>query len=110
MNKFNSDINLKNYYGLATKVKEIDRLELFQKQRQERGFDETEWYTLNVTILKFTLPRLKEFKNCKSYPDEMTYQEWTDIIDSIILEIENYLTDKSNDLTLFFKYFKDLWS
>ena len=44
-------------------LKEDDeRKEIFKKQRLERGFDETELWNLDTTILKFILPRLKAFK------------------------------------------------
>ena len=43
MNKYNSDINPKNYYGEALELKDSDeRLKEFQEQRLKRGFDEYE--------------------------------------------------------------------
>jgi hypothetical protein len=107
MHNFNSDINPKNYYGLALEIQEEKRLEEFQKQRLEKGFDETEWYSLNNTILSFVLPRLKEFKiSSVSYPCEMTCEEWSVILDKMISEIEDYLSGIDGaEPTLFFNYF-----
>lgn len=76
MNKLNYDINPKNYHGLALVIQDEKRLEKFQNQRSDRGFDETEWYSLNHTILSFALPRLREFKiHSMSYPCDMTCEE-----------------------------------
>jgi hypothetical protein len=112
MKKHNSDINPKNYYGLAFDVHDEERLKKFQSQRIEKGFDETEWYGLNSTILRFALPRLKEFRiYSKSYPYKMTPEEWNAILDKMILEIEDYLSGVDDvEPTLFFKYFSQLWS
>ena len=115
MNKFNLDINSKNYYGLALEVVDQyseERLKKYQDQRIERGFDDTEWYSLDHSILRFVLPRLKAFKECKSYPYEIkSHDEWLSIIDSMIREIEAYIEGEDGaDLSLFFKYFTHLWS
>lgn len=112
MHNFNSDINPKNYHGLALGVKDEKRLEKFQNQRLDRGFDETEWYSLNHTILSFALPRLREFKiHSMSYPCDMTCEEWDIILDKMISEIEDYLSGADGtEPTLFFKYFSQLWS
>jgi hypothetical protein len=112
MHNFNSDINLKNYHGLALELQDEKKLEKFQKQRLERGFDDSEWYTLNNTILSFALPRLKEFKTSSiSYPCDMTVKEWDVILDNMISEIEDYISGADGvEPTLFFKYFSQLWS
>ena len=45
------------------------RRELYRKQRKERGFDNSELWALDETIIRFTLPRLKVFRDyTKSYP------------------------------------------
>lgn len=42
--------------------KKDKREKVFSEQRMERGFDDSETWSLRDTIGKFTLPRLKRFK------------------------------------------------
>ena len=91
------------------------RKELFKKQRLERGFDDTELWNLDMTILKFILPRLKLFKEkTGNYPPELkSAEEWDACIDKMIKSIESILTDSFDadfeGFELFKKYFLDLW-
>lgn len=100
-----------------------------KQQRMTRGFDDTELWNLDYTIIKFILPRLKEFKNLSkgSYPSEVgTEEKWQEILEKIIIGLEYYLEkDKVIDITdneangrmfvmeeafdLFRKHFSDLW-
>ena len=51
-------------YGYSSEVSaEDERQDIWKKQREERGFDDTELWGLDCTIARFILPRLKEFKN-----------------------------------------------
>jgi hypothetical protein len=62
MSKHNDDIDPKNYYGLVLNLPEDDkRLETFREQRAERGFDDTETWSLDVTIARFIAPRLDRY-------------------------------------------------
>lgn len=92
------------------------------QQRINRGFDDSELWNLDTTIIKFILPRLKAFKDyTKSIPYDLKSEtEWKDILDQIILGFELYLESNIADLNdseskideafkLFFKYFKSLW-
>jgi len=87
----------------------------YRIQRKERGFDDTELWNLDDTILRFTLPRLKVFRNyTTSYPLGMTFEEWQNIIDKMIDGIEKYIVDSwdseaQEGIDLFFKYFNHLW-
>ena len=97
-------------------LKEDDeRKEIFKKQRLERGFDETELWNLDTTILKFILPRLKAFKeNTFGHPgDFKDMDDWLDCIDKMIKSIEDIINDESGadyeGLELFKKHFFDLW-
>lgn len=52
----------KTNYSLSKTISKKDkRQKLWRKQRDERGFDDTELWNLDVTMAKFILPRLKEF-------------------------------------------------
>ena len=41
--------------------KNDDRLETYKEQRLERGFDDSELWNLDITIINFILPRLEEW-------------------------------------------------
>lgn len=106
-----------NCFSLVGELKDDDeRRELFKKQRLERGFDDTELWNLDCTILKFTLPRLKAFKettNC--HPGDVTADEWQEILGKIITLIENILngtpmiSEEDEGFELLKKYFFSLW-
>lgn len=61
----------------------------FRKQRIERGFDDSETWSLTDTICEFILPRLKRFKDCNSFaPHPLTIDEWNLKIDKMIKAFE----------------------
>lgn len=106
-----------NSFSTANKLKHRDvRRIQFRKQRKERGFDDTELYSLKRTIILFTLPRLKAFiPFTKSHPFYLTEDEWTKILTKMVDGLERYLIDPDDEiaregLDLFYKYFEDLWS
>ena len=112
MSKYNLDINPKNYYGLALESKNEESLTEYQIQRIERGFDDTEVFSLDYTIIQFALPRIKrlleiERNKCKEISN-FTEGDYFKKLEQIILDLETYDPDKT-DLTLFFSYFKGLW-
>lgn len=100
------------------------REKYYSKQRRERGFDDSELWSLDCTIAKFLAPRLRRFTehHC-GYPGYMkNEQEWNEILDKITIAFElmadddNFLTsDKEihdkieSGLDLFRKYFHNLW-
>jgi hypothetical protein len=105
-------------FSLARKLKDDDeRLETFKRQRIERGFDDTELWNLDTTLLKFLLPRLKEFKKqTKSYPSSVeSFEEWQNILQKMIDAIEyniygNYNIEEYNEkFKLLQEYIFDLW-
>lgn len=133
-------LDSKNYYGFMHELPTDDkRIPIFMKQIKERGFDDTETWSLCDTILSFTLPRLKQFResHCNTVPnlelsDEekksrdfndtfLSFDEWNEKLDKMIEAIEIRLGDKSygpNDpewkktdegFDLFFMYFFELW-
>lgn len=137
MNKFNLDINPKNYYGLALEDQTLvydsetssksaliedhqkileeteQRLKRYQTQRIDQGFDDSELIDLDLTIVKFALPRIKRFleieeKEFLNFEQDSSQIQYFKDLRQIILDLENYNHDKT-DLTLFFKCFKQLW-
>ena len=105
------------------------RLELWEEQRKERGFDDRELWDLDNTIAQFILPRLKAFKPYTgSYPIGLTEKKWNHILKEMIWSFElvaageeyppiEYTEEqrvlwrhrKQRGLNLFAKYLSHLW-
>lgn len=98
------------------------REEKYVKQRIERGFDDSETWSLRDTFAKFIIPRLKRFKELNNgYPPEMTAEEWNSRLDKMIAAFE--YVGKADEITptqeehesfkeginLFTEYYFDLW-
>lgn len=111
-------------YSVHKEIPKTDkRQKIWRKQRNERGFDDTETWNLDRTISKFIVPRLKVFAektNC--FPNDLTFEKWKAILEDMIWsfnfisDIENVNLVSKNDykrykkgLKLFAKYFDDLW-
>jgi hypothetical protein len=110
-------------------IKEKQRLakreSLFKKQRKERGWDDSETWSLDTTIARLVLPRLKRFKevNC-GYPGFLSIEKWDEILDHMIYAMEVCSDEElyygcklkkkdwkrvSKGFKLFGKYFQNLW-
>ena len=109
-------------YSLHKDIPETDeRQPIWAKQREERGFDDTELWALDITIVKFILPRLKLFRErLISFPPSITFEEWKSILQKMIDGFEEYErrdehpldwdTKKIDEgMKLFVEYFHDLW-
>jgi hypothetical protein len=76
-------------------------------QRLTRGWDESDWWSLDYSFIKWITPRLKELrKNIKGYPsslytkyggemgiqndaiDKLAFDNWKSILDEMILGFE----------------------
>lgn len=113
----------KNYHGFAHTLPEGDeRIPYFLEQREKNGFDDTETWSLYSTIVSFTLPRLKHFREVLAgYPAGMTQDEWEEILDKMIYSFQMIYDDKTLGITeeenkklydgldLFRDYFFSLW-
>lgn len=111
-------------YGFADSLpKDDDRIELYKKQRQERGFDDTELWSLDCTIAAFIAPRLKEFakQTCGNPVNIASFEDWQEILRQMVVAFD-LMADKdrivytdeedkliSDGLDLFRKYFHGLW-
>lgn len=93
----------------------------YEEQRRVRGFDDTETWSLDITIAKFILPRLKVFKDVtEGYPACFGSEEaWQETLDDMIYWLERYV-DEDNFLAsederetrgrkAFAEYFSSLW-
>lgn len=95
-------------------------------QRRTRGWDDSDLWSLDCTIAKFTLPRLRRFRaTLHGHPGEITFEEWEAILDKIIWSMEYIAGDRQwehNDqfdederkcdegVALFGKWFRGLWN
>lgn len=103
------------------------------KQLKERGFSDTETWSLYSVLSEFILPRLKRFKEVTNgFPStgDMTMEKWYEILDKMIFSFEWALfEDEDADaygklseeeikenwgkyaegMKLFAEYFRDLW-
>lgn len=112
-----------NTFSMASTLRRDDpRRENYRQQRKERGFDDTELWSLDITILMFVLPRLKAFRDyTQSFPcDFSSFEEWQAVIDKMIFSIETIIKDDYDELNisqalvaegleLFYKYFRNLF-
>lgn len=112
-------------YGYAHDLPEDDERHVrYKKQREKRGFDNTELWSLDHTIIKFIYPRLKEYRRiapcCPGSFD--TQEEWVDVLDKILAGFKIYLDDGGcvywdkeaeqkfdESFKLFTEYFLCLW-
>lgn len=104
------------------------RAKKYKEQRMTRGFDDSETWSLDITIAKFLVPRLKAFKECNNgFPSRLTEKKWNTIIDEMIEGFELYINKDewefehdintrnekyykvNKALKHFSKYFQDLW-
>jgi hypothetical protein len=115
-------------FSLVKPEENDERAKKFKEQRMTRGFDDSETWSLDITIAKFLVPRLKAFKECDNgYPARLTEKKWNKILDEMIEGFELYIKKDEWDfepdintrnemyakvnkaLKQFSKYFQDLW-
>jgi hypothetical protein len=96
-------------------AKNDDREEFFKEQRMTRGFDNTELWNFDCTILNFIIPRLEAFIGITPCHTEEEKKELNMILDIFKIKIEEFnLTVEEDEkydeaLNLFIKHFKGLW-
>jgi hypothetical protein len=105
--------------------KDDDREPVFSKQRMERGFDNSETWSLCGTIAEFTLPRLRVYAESAkyTYPGNLTSKKWRSILKKMIIALElitrnggtwNFNETEQDQLEegldLFREYFLCLWN
>lgn len=95
----------------------------FRYQRLKYGFDESELWSLDYTINKFVLPRLKAFRERPGgYPSDLTPESWAATIDKMIAAFEIGCSDDywlmneeqhaiwTEGMDLFREYYPHLWN
>lgn len=102
-----------------TKRRDLNHL----AQRVQRGWDDSETYSLDYSLAKLILPRLRRFKELKTWrPADMTPTEWDSALDKMIAAFEFAASDdrwidvagkeqalRQEGLDLFAKYYFSLW-
>ena len=97
-------------------------------QRRVRGWDDSDTWSLDWTMAKFILPRLKLFKKVNNgHPGNLTEESWDEMIDKMIFAMQlladgrwDYDSDDieksradwdkvQEGLNLFGEYFQHLW-
>lgn len=112
----------KNYYGFLNELDKNDkRIRKLKKQYKKRGFDDSETWSLDLTIAQFILPRLKRYKEITiGCPASVSFEEWDEILDKMIKSFEIIIKEEGwpnkeqekiqeEGLDLFRKYFLGLW-
>jgi hypothetical protein len=113
------------FIGASVAKKKTTRDKLFAKQRKERGFDDSDTWSLDHTLAKWLAPRLKRYKevNIIVGPTDKG-RNWDQILDEMIATFEFLASEErwsvvdyrdkrwkqvKVGLKLFTKYFTNLW-
>lgn len=91
-----------NNFSIAEEVYKDnpEKLEHYKKQRETRGFDDTETWHLDKTFAQFMIPRLKRFVEvniCLPYGE--TDVSYNKKLRTIITSLEEYYSDDNIELT-----------
>jgi len=94
----------KNYYGMANSLPSSDpRLPEMISDMEKHGFDETEIWDLKSTMLAFTIPRLKAFKENLIDGFGKTEED----IDVILEVFERHLANANSEKSVEYTYSKE---
>ena len=108
VNKFVDNLIDKIPYGwrMYYRYYDVKRWFISTYQKIRYGVSDQECWSLDCTITKFVLPRLKHFKkiNRNSHPSDLTPEQWELIVDELIWTFE-YMSDDGQT----FNPFPNLW-
>lgn len=81
-------------------------------KRDETDIANSELRDLDISIARYVLPRLKEFrKQTDRVPDScLTMKEWTDILDKMIYAIDRVANGTEEDTPEYKTYVKAVWN
>jgi hypothetical protein len=113
------------FYRISYRIKLVPRYFRLWWQRIIRGWDDSETWSLDHSLAKLILPRLKRFKELNiGRPHELTWEQWNEYLDQMIqafewLSSESYWdfgpeselkSDRAQQgLDIFSKYYMHLW-
>jgi hypothetical protein len=94
----------------------------FAWQRLTRGWDDSECWSLDISLAELILPRLKRFKQIKAGWHGENMEEWNEKLDKMIAFFEFASSDRyinasmeeydkyDEGLKLFVEHYYELWS
>lgn len=123
------EVSARDPYGIPNVCfslvdEEDSRWEEYEKQRLQRGFDDSETWNLDGTITKFIYPRLIAFiedtKKLECHPGSIPFDTWIGILEDMSkgFELMSQDNEKTEDedkiiekaLDLFREHFHQLWT
>jgi hypothetical protein len=93
----------KNNFSIAEEVypDEPEKLERYKKQRDERGFDDTETWHLDKSLTLFLIPRLKRFIELNNgFPSGHTEESFNEKLNFILKSFEEYYYNENDEVSL----------
>lgn len=93
----------KNNFSIAEEVypDEPEKLERYKKQRDERGFDDTETWHLDKSLTLFLIPRLKRFIELNNgFPSGQTEESFNEKLNFILKSFEEYYYNENDEVSL----------
>jgi hypothetical protein len=89
--------------------KDDEREQKFKRQRIERGFDDSETWALDSTIVDFILPRLTRFRDLTiAFPAGFnSLQEWKETLDCMIMAFQLIHADRNGECISYNNYAED---
>ena len=109
-------INEKNYYGHALDLdKNDERIEKYNKQREDDGFDDTETWNLNTSISAYIIPRLRRLTEIQENDIVEPYDGYFLELKLLLISFDSYKKDSwdteaiKNIQIIFPKVFPYLW-
>ena len=93
----------KNNFSIAEEVypDEPEKLERYKKQRDERGFDDTETWHLDKSLTLFLIPRLKRFIELNNgFPSGQTEESFNEKLNFILKSFEEYYYNENEEVSL----------
>ena len=92
-----------NNFSIAEEVypDEPEKLERYKKQRDERGFDDTETWHLDKTLALFLIPRLERFIQVNNgFPGGETEESFNEKLNFILKSFEQYYYIENVEVSL----------
>lgn len=114
---FNNKLYFPNSVGLSA---DDPRTLEYLEQRKMNGFDDTETWSLFLSIANFIVPRLRRFiEVVPGCPEGLTFDQWQEILNKILRTFEIIAEDRfftneevkqlDEGLELFKEWFFALW-
>lgn len=107
-------------YKLKNWIKNLPRSVIFFIQRRKQGWDDSDIWSLDCTLAKLILPRLKRLREIHcGYPYNLTEEKWNTILDKMIIAFSWYQSEErwckkelqeiKEGMSLFAEYYSNLW-